>query len=171
MNKPEATKYILLQLCNWYYELNPSKKVSGDNDLSILKSLKLIFFLSTIMNEEETLLGDPFGPFIAMPLGPVEADVYDFFKRNPEIINYQKTFNQNISYDLNEIEKEKINNFIDNLKKINYDLINKSAFYLVDLTHEWDCWKKSFAIAESRGSNSEEMKNNDIINSERYYSY
>ncbi len=172
MDKKEATKYILLQLCNWYYDLNPSKRESGDNDLSILKSLKLIFFLATIENNnQETLLGDPYKSFKAMPLGPVETDVYDFFKENSYIINYHKTFDREISYNLADHEIKKIDSLINELKKINFDLVNKSAFYLVDLTHEWDCWKNSFSVAERNGSSSEDMKIEEIIRSNRYYSY
>ena len=167
MNKDEATKYILQQLCEWYYTLNPSKRVDDKNDLSVLKVLKLIFFLCTIEKDDKYLLDDPFNNFFAMPLGPVETDVYDYLVRHTEMIDFKKTYSKNIKEPLlDQLDRDKIDYYITELKKINYDLINKSAFYLVDLTHEWTCWIEKYKYAENHGKNSERMVLDDIKNAE-----
>lgn len=176
MDKKEATKYILLQLCNWYYDLNPSKRESGDNDLSILKSLKLIFFLCTMENDNhESLLDKGFNKFKALPLGPVETDIYDdFLTPANNYIDYKKIILKNISIDnslLMESEKKFIDNCIILLKKQNVNLINEGAFTLVDLTHEWQCWINAFNEAKSSNQKSKDILARDIKESNKIYSY
>lgn len=173
MNKNEATKYILQQLCEWYYTLNPSKRVDDKNDLSVLKVLKLVFFLSTVGDEDKTLLGNPFDKFVAMPLGPVETDVYQFFLDNSAIINYSKVNSESLSnIDLTVGDKRLIDNAIEELKKKNIELINQDAFYLVDLTHEWTCWINRYNEAKAIGAKSKPISVDDIKNStRRFYTY
>lgn len=173
INKIEATKYILKGLCDWYYELNPSKKEKDNNNLSILKSLKLIFFLSTVTYDGKSLLDNPFDNFFAMPLGPVEEDVYKFFKSSTNIVNYSKTnYHELGTPNLKTEHISLIDNLIEVLKSINIDLINKSAFYLVDLTHEWSCWIDNYKKAELEGKNSLKIPVIDIKNSkEKAYTF
>ena len=173
MNKNEATKYILQQLCEWYYALNPSKRVDDKNDLSVLKVLKLIFFISTVAKDGYSLLGNPFDKFVAMPLGPVETDVYQFFLSNSAIINYSKVNSDSlVNIDLSAADKHLVDNVIEELKKKNIELINQDAFYLVDLTHEWTCWKNRYEEAKAMGAKSKPISVDDIKNStRRFYTY
>jgi|SRR5690554_1296614 len=172
MDKTEATKYILLKFCDWYYELNPSKKENGENDLSILKSLKLIFFLCSIEKDEKTLLDNPFENFKAMPLGPVEKDVYDFFLEENSIIDYNKTYESAIkNISLSVENKELINELFEELKNKNYSLINNSARYLVDLTHEWSCWKNNYTKAKENSSRIYPIAPHEILEDQKIYSY
>lgn len=173
MNKNEATKYILQQLCEWYYTLNPSKRADDKNDLSVLKVLKLIFFLCTIEKDGEYLLDNSFNSFYAMPLGPVETEVYVFLSEHKDMIDFKKTYSEIITeIKLDELNRSKIDNYFTELKRINYDLVNKSAFYLVDLTHEWTCWIEKYKYAENHGRNSERMVIADIKNSDgKYYTF
>lgn len=173
MNKIEATKYILQQLCEWYYALNPSKRVDDKNDLSVLKALKLIFFLATVGEDGRTLLGNPFDKFVAMPLGPVEVGAYNFFLANDSIINNSKVNSSALNdIDLNDQDKELIKDVIQALKEKNIDLINQDAFYLVDLTHEWTCWIDRYREAKAGGAKSKPISVDDIKNStRRFYTY
>lgn len=175
MNKIEATKYILLQLCDWYYELNPEKKESGVNDLTILKSLKLIFLLSIIRKDQQSLnLLDHGFKFNAMPYGPVESDIYSYHKNNllDSISNigveYEKLINVEYIF-LTDEDKKLIDDNIDLLKIENYYLINNSASYLVDLTHLYSSWKKNFNEAKRSGSFSKEIPVEDIKNDYPYF--
>lgn len=162
ISKIEVTKYVLKRLCDWYYELNPNKEASDDNDISILKALKLIFLLSTVEHKNKSLLDNPFNDFVAMPLGPVETGIYSFFKANKHIIDYSKTYTKNLEYDIPLDYLNLVDNLIDVLKLKNIDLINKTAFYLVDLTHEWTCWTEAFALAEQNSLNSFELSTKNI---------
>ena len=75
--KENVTKYVLLELHKWYTSSSSNKET---NDLSMLKSLKLFFLLSTVnLDEEDNLLEKVFNNYYAMPFGPVEDDVYNFF--------------------------------------------------------------------------------------------
>lgn len=50
------------------------------NDLSILKSIKLMFFFSTVSDDGTEALIDNQYNIYAMPLGHVESDIYDAVK-------------------------------------------------------------------------------------------
>ena len=173
MDKLLITKYILLKLGDWFYELNPNRI---DNDLSVLKSLKLIFLLSTIKKDEvDTNLLDLGFKYIAMPYGPVEKDIYDTYQRGELSIisnkgldyNSLKEINfDNIDSDIRQI----IDNNIDLLKKENYYLISNSASYLVDLTHLYNSWKENFNKAKVQGRYSLEIPTQEIKNDKNYYS-
>lgn len=170
MNKIEATKYILLQLCNWYYELNPSKEVSGENDLSILKSLKLIFFLSPLDFNQRKLLDDNF-KFEAWALGPVEVDIYDN-RSNLELdLNNKKTNYQNLlKHSFNELTTEDklfIEKIVFQLKEKNNKLINYSATQLVNLTHKYSSWINNYKTNSSKGDCV--ISKEQIIEEEKYY--
>lgn len=173
MNKEQVTKYILQQFCEWYYEVNPENRINDKNDLSVLKVLKLIFFLATIKKNEQTLLGNPYDNFVAMPLGPVEVDVYNYFLNHTDIINYSNINSEFLSdVILESNDKIIVDNLLNDLKEKNYDLINQDAFYLVDLSHEWTCWLKTYNEAKEEGLKAKKMTINDIKDStRRFYTY
>jgi len=169
MNKIEATKYILLQLCNWYYELNPEKKESGENDLSILKTLKLIFLLSTIKDSNNESLLDKNFEFEAWPLGPVENRIYTnrselFFNDNFRSIDFSSLKDHN--FNLEKHEFSFLKNLIDLLKIKNINLINYSASDLVDITHKYSSWIKCF----KGQTDNKTMERSEIEDKEKFYS-
>lgn len=173
MDKLQITNYILLKLGDWFYELNPNRI---DNDLSVLKSLKLIFLLSTIKKDEENsnLLDLGFS-FKAMPYGPVETDVYKAYQEGKLniISNKGLDYNSLKEIDFESIEpniREMIDKNIDLLKKENYYLISKSASYLVDLTHLYSSWKNNFKKAQAKGNFSVEILTQEIKEEKTYYS-
>lgn len=173
MDKLQITNYILLKLGDWFYELNPNRI---DNDLSVLKSLKLIFLLSTINKENmnSNLLDLEF-TFKAMPYGPVETDIYEAYKSGDLSIISNKGLDYNLLKEINfdSIDpniRKIIDNNIDLLKKENYYLISNSASYLVDLTHLYSSWKNNFKIAQAQGKFSIEIPTQEIKEEETYYS-
>lgn len=139
-NKIVAFEYILYKLNEWYKDNNGEK----ENDLSILKAMKLLFFVSGV-DIGNNLIGT-FDNFQAWQYGHVEADVYKAYsegKLTHLSIDRNKTIFNTIDKDniLNDtIIKEKIDKCIDKIKSINEKLINYDAFRLVDLSHSYLSW-------------------------------
>lgn len=172
--KIQAFEYLVSKLLDWYQESSSSEK---NNDLSILKVLKLTFFTSAVgtsSNTDSSLLDEVFNNYVAMPYGHVESDVYTYIKTgalpNIEINNRQTILNDNYSFDTLDIStKNKIDNSVSLLKSINRDLINLSSFELVDLSHAWYSWQKFYSIAKSKGINSEPIPTDEIKREDKIY--
>ena len=162
-----AFEYSVYQLHNWY------KEVYGDsakNDLSTLKVLKLLFFISAVNSEkdsENTLIDLVFNKFWAMPYGHVESEVYDFIKNkqienvtlnnsSSSILNLENILKLDMKY------KSMIENNIKLLKEINSDLIKYSSIDLVELSHRWYSWQKNYKIALRNNSFSQNIPIDDI---------
>lgn len=169
------TKYILYKFGLWYEE---SVGDCDKNDLSILKSLKLIFLLATInVNKSDKNLINLGFRFAAMPYGPVEVEIYDWYKNNllNDIINIngldfsnlEKFIKDNL---IPENEKTIIDENIDILKSNNYYLVTKSAKYLVDLTHKFSSWKNNYALALRSNKFSQPIPEADLKNDTLHYS-
>lgn len=174
-NKLLITKYILYKFSIWYGEIYGE---NDNNDLSILKSLKLIFLLATInSNKENENLLDMGFEFTAMPYGPVEKEIYDSYKNGllEDVINKNGIKIDNLidiinNNSLNEKDKTVIDNNLILLKSYNYYLISKSASYLVDLTHKFSSWKKNYKLATSAGKYSHDIPKTDIQKDLLHYS-
>ena len=173
MNKLLVTNYILLRLCEWFYQLNPEKK---SNDLSILKSLKLIFILSTIRKDQLGLnLLDHGFTFNAMPYGPVEVDIYREYKNgnlniiSSEGVDFNALKEMSFGSELGEF-KVIIDENLMLLQKENYYLISNSASYLVDLTHLFNSWKVNFKRAKVEGLYSITIPSDEIKEDKQYFS-
>ncbi|HNM25789.1 MAG TPA: hypothetical protein PKL15_10175, partial [Saprospiraceae bacterium] len=79
-NKILAFEFVLNELMDWHKELTGNET---KNDFSILKSLKLLFFVSaarTNSSNHSVLLEDVFTNYVAMPYGHVESDVYAYLR-------------------------------------------------------------------------------------------
>lgn len=166
MLKIQATIYILKKFADWY---KAEGGIIENNDLSVLKSLKLIFLLSTIDCEKDNNLLDLyFNNFVAMPLGPVEFDIYEDFKQsdyiNNKTLNIQKLDNPNF---LNN--NELIDNCIDKLVYKNSKLILMSASDLVDLTHKYSSWIFAYKEAKAMGRAINSMSTELIKREEKFY--
>jgi len=169
--KKQATVYILLQFAEWYKE---EYKVLDSNDLSILKSLKLFFLLSTVNTNKEgqNLIDLGFSKYVAMPFGPVESDVYDFFKEDNYIDKSRLDYNLLQSKDLTNLDsayKSIIDNCFNLLKSINKNIIKLSASLLVDLTHKYSSWIISYNYAIENNMSTKEMSNDMIKAEEKFY--
>lgn len=137
--KIQVFEEILYHLNEWYKERNFGKE---DNDLSILKVMKLLFFVSGV--DSENHLFGIFDRFQAWQYGHVEADIYDYYYRNEGrfknlILDRKKT--DFISTDVIGSDfSQKISESVNKLKKENIDLISYEAFRLVDISHSYISW-------------------------------
>lgn len=171
--KIQAFEYLLSKLLEW----NSKCYLTGDNDLSILKVLKLTFFVSAVgtnKDSQNSLLDSVFNNFVAMPYGHVESDIYSFIKANrlPNFtINNSQTIKiHNVDYkDLDYTIKSKIDKSVAMLQDINSGLIKLSSFDLVDLSHNWYSWQKYFSEAQSRGINSLPIPTYEIKREDKIY--
>lgn len=130
---------ILFHLNEWYQEKNPGK----ENDISILKAMKLLFFVSGA--DTENNLFDVFNRFQAWQYGHVEADIYNFYSERKGVF-------ENFTLDRNKLTfkegyepkdnpfSEKIKGNIQKLKNENPDFIYYEAFRLVDISHSYHSW-------------------------------
>lgn len=165
VDKISVFKEILFHLNEWYKELNPTK----ENDLSILKVMKLLFFVSGV-NQENNLFGI-FDKFQAWQYGHVEADIYNYYSENKGIFgefNLDRfTLKINSSYtSKSNSEFQKIQDDINELKKINLELISYDAFRLVDISHSYSSWDIYYNKLHKRYENI----NKDILTYEpKYY--
>jgi len=167
--KEEVTKYVLLELHKWYTNSSSNKET---NDLSMLKSLKLFFLLSTVnLDKEDNLLNNVFDNYYAMPFGPVEEDVYNFFKNTPEIIDKESLKISNLSSNNDKIAEYKniVDICIEKLKQINDKIITYSASQLVDLTHKYSSWITNYNKALANNSAKGKIPKEEIIKEEKFY--
>jgi hypothetical protein len=161
-------EYILSKLLEWYEH---SKGAKFPNDFSILKSLKLLFFVaaaSSKIKEESLLLNNVFNDFVAMPYGHVESNLYDLIRRvqgdltkyhvdNKELVEKENVEWNDLITELNpEILKE-IVEAINYLRIQNSNLVLLSPFDLVNLSHAWHSWKSHYNKALRNNAKSEKI--------------
>jgi uncharacterized phage-associated protein len=175
--KIEIFEFIVHKLKDWFIEkngLNSLVEFNQKNDFSTLKLLKLHFLVSSIESSVDDKLLNQFS-FYAMPYGPVETEIYNRIKTNPNfksfnVNNYKSIFScndykgdWNDTLLINSIERS-----ISKLKEIDYNLINADAGSLVELTHKWNSWKITYSQARGNGIYSKEMNNELIKNDNKY---
>ncbi|MFJ1364955.1 type II toxin-antitoxin system antitoxin SocA domain-containing protein [Capnocytophaga canimorsus] len=135
--KIQAFEEVLYHLNKWYEEKNPGK----DNDLSILKTMKLLFFVSGV--DPKNHLFEVFNDFQAWQYGHVEAEVYNEYSVRKGVFNYFK-LDRNRLFICKEYHKVAehsiIKQNVEELKKLNPDLVSYDAFRLVDISHSYDSW-------------------------------
>lgn len=157
-----------------YFLINALSKLgSTKNDFSILKTQKLLFFTVAAQSNINTnyLLGESlFDNFRAYQYGPVEHTIYTSLKSRQNQLDLIKIDNRGteilIKRDINEI-KQKLAKELDNqivgsidlalneLIKINANILNYSAFNLVELSHRWKCWSNNYLSFDTEISFSE----------------
>ncbi|MCS3556621.1 MULTISPECIES: hypothetical protein [unclassified Sphingobacterium] len=125
-----------------------------DNDLSILKCVKLCFFFSTVEDEEGDSLLETFNDIYAMPLGHVEASIYSAMKND----NYRFFSFDRVKTSL-KVDRLSFDNFDQEIKIIvdrkfqilltkNPNLLFMSAYDLVELSHQWFSWRYFYSEAK-----------------------
>lgn len=137
-NKIQVFEEVLYHLHSWYKEKHPDK----ENDISILKAMKLLFFVSGA--DTENNLFNVFD-FQAWQYGHVEADIYNAYsEKKGDFDNFKLDRNKLIFKDGYEPKdnpfSEKIKGNIQKLKNENPDLIYYEAFRLVDISHSYLSW-------------------------------
>lgn len=168
-NSIEIFKNVVFQLRDWYIQKAgiSAEQFDENNDFSILKLIKLHFFVISINSENDDFLLEQ-NEFWAMPYGPVETTIYSQIRNN-------KNFNEFIlSNDKIKFSHEKpfidarietlINNSISILLDLEPRLLYTDAGTLVDLTHKWHCWRKNYSLARAKNTYSSIIPKEDIIN-------
>lgn len=180
MDKYLSFEYFLKGIWDWYYEAFPEKnQAENENDLSILKCLKLLFLATAAEVDErekdsnDLLIEGTFNRFSALPLGHVESEIYSHIRGKQGVLTYftltrEKLIRTNVDFhtDLAEVNTAGIDFSIHALRKRNPALIKMRAYELVDLTHKWASWR----ILYKKEHGSAPIPNN-IIKSERKYFY
>ena len=162
MDKKIAFEYFLFELMNWNIEAKRLTSFDERNDLSILKSLKLLFFTVAIDSKNpESLLENTFDNFHAMPLGHVELDIYNQYK-NLDSFSLDRSSLQMKNKSWEDIttyfhstfidKKSNIKKAVTHLKQVKSSLILESAFDLVELSHTWNSWISTFNSSHSKRS-------------------
>lgn len=171
--KIQGFEYLLFKLNEWH------KTVTGEdsNDIGVLKSLKLLFFVSAVnssVENDKSLIDNLFDNFVAMPYGHVESDVYNDLKNdshsNINITRYSSSIKE--SFDKNLLTKElrdSIDSSIEKLRQINNNLVACPTFDLVDLSHRWFSWKTYFKMAKENGLYSMAIPGSIIKNEEKFF--
>lgn len=166
-NKIIYFEEVLYHLYEWYKEKNPEGE---DNDLSILKVMKLLFFVSGVVKSDN--LFEIFDKFQAWQYGHVEADIYnDYFRREGVFENFRIDRNKlektNYHYSPNNNDdSKKIKKSIDELKKENPDIISYDAFRLVDISHSYHSWNIYYNKLKKR---YKDMEKEMLIYEPKYY--
>lgn len=163
-------EYIVYRLVEWYKEVVSNNQEKIDRHFSRLTTLKLLFFVSSIKDEQNCNkdLLDIFNKFYAMQYGPVEADVYTAIvhsKTKKYALGTRKLTICTPTMDfgtLNQVLIKDVDNAIDLLKKKNPQIISYNASQLINISHKWDAWKNAMGVANILGKGSEPMSIADI---------
>jgi uncharacterized phage-associated protein len=175
MTKEDKIPYVdftIRSLLKWHNDF--CKKDS--NDLSTLKVLKLIFFVTAVdthSDSQDSLLDTVFDNFYAMPYGHVESDVYSIIKESMiegvSTNNKNTTIFSNMTCTLDKTISNKIENSINKLKELNPHLIELTSFDLVELSHSWYSWQYFYSLAQKQGLNSLEIENSVIKEEDKIF--
>lgn len=172
MNKKEqAFVYLIDQLIEWHKFLATDGKGILDT-FTKLKIIKLLFFATAIDSDKDNELINLFDNFVAMPMGPVESDIYNSINNNritKYIISDGRLTINNVETPIDQSVESMIDLAISKLKAINLNLILYTAFDLVDLTHRWDCWKITYSYAKANGKGSMPIPANLIRSSDKFF--
>lgn len=181
-NKILSFEYVLKCLLEWHKEESHSN--NNTNDISILKALKLLFFVSaarTIKDTPNLLLDDVFNDYRAMPFGHVESGILNAIKDRDGRLTYYIINNQsttliegakpeNIKQEIGVDIANEINASIEYLKRKNPRLILMSQFELVDLSHIWFSWKHYFDQGKKVGLRSFPIPSDAIKEEDKIFS-
>ncbi len=169
--KRELYEYMLKGFVDWFCQRKRIgvEAFNENNDLSKLKIVKLTFFTSAIKfgQDEQFDLLETFNNFHAMPLGPIESDLLNAhnqgtlkrFKVDTKrltIVSDPEGLGVSFS-SLPSEQKAMIDEAIRELVRINPRMIEYYPMQLVDISHEWSCWKYQFQIAKLKGKLSDRI--------------
>jgi hypothetical protein len=172
INKTRCFEYVLKCLLMWHKEVTGSK----ENDLSILKVMKVLFFVCAV-REDSIILENVFNNFYAMAYGHVEKDILETIKNTGGVLSCYTidarqvtAANNAISFkDVSEEIKDDINASIQALKSKNPKMITLSQFDLVKLSHAWYSWQHFYDQAKRDGTFAAFIPTSFIKNEDKVY--
>lgn len=163
--KIKAFDYMLQQFDQWRTDYFKSHNIPV-KPLSRLIVLKLLFLTAAPKTNKGKDLLDIFDNFYALPYGPVESDIYNAIQENllPSYHIKERTVEKKTlqPYKQKDPLIIKITNAIQELKKVNPNIIGLNSFELVEITHKWDSWNRSIKFAEFMGRSSAKMLTESI---------
>jgi len=187
--------YIVYKLDKWYKEENNIS--NNENNFSLLKIMKLLFFVVTasieidksdnkssnlLINNDKKLNNFLFDKFSALPLGHVESEIYNNIK-SKELQNFVEITieKSSIIENLVNVESEIYNQGLIDLKQIidgsieflknkNSKLILESHSQLIDLSHKHFSWVYYFDMARKFNKSSQQIPNDIIIKEHKFFS-
>lgn len=172
--KIKAFEYLIQQLIVWFKESKPG--VDYSTDFTKLKLTKLLFFTTAVNTSERNQgLLEVFDNYWALPFGHVESDVYNnlditaYFDITKNGLTTKGELPANYFNEINEyipLLEESLNC----LKKENFELIQYTAFDLVELSHSWQSWQSIFNLARSHNKSSMKIPNSLIQAEPKFFS-
>jgi hypothetical protein len=169
--KSDCFQYSMHLFLEWHKE---KKGHEWPNDLSILKTMKLLFFMVAADSTpagDGVLLKQVFTDFRALPYGHVEGEIYSEINRcHGKFSHFTIDTNETRRIEgagmdeltIEEEYKHAMDQAIHTLKIQNPDLIVMKPFDLVELSHQWFSWKSNFMKARKENKYSREIPAEDI---------
>ena len=142
IDKGDVFSYVQLELLKWYSDKNEI----ANNDLSKMKSIKLLFFVCAC--SDDMCLFDIFDEFHAWKNGPVEETVYGLINGNK--LNYIKIDTSHTEVlnsqtpNIPQNSKKIVDSSIVKLKERNYDMVSMRVFDIVEISKRWISWQIAF---------------------------
>ncbi len=125
----------------------------NESEFDRLKKMKLLYFFCALSSQRPEFYGI-FDNFYALPLGPVESDVYTVEKKKEKPI-----IEDFISVELKEKIILAIRSIVSSLPLI----FKADSWRLVELSHESKVWQEAFKLAKSQGKLSEKMNQEGLL--------
>ena len=174
-HKDFSFEFFLYKLIEWYRQSVPSDPQCVS--LTRIKILKLLFFTSVIKTEDGHDLLDIFDNFYAMQHGPVESDIYNsisanqfrFYSFDGISLKLPSNITDESFHDLDDETKQNICNSLKELKKVNSRIVGYDPFKLVELSHQWNSWKRTYEVAGLMGKGREKMSLKLIKEDEQFF--
>ena len=167
--KLELFEYVVYKLDQWYRETNNGKPLQ----ITKLRLQKVLFLLCAVnANKEKKGLLTIFTNFAALPLGPVEMDVYDAMNSNKFVhIHFNENecvlekMNDDTFSSIEKSYKELVDKAIIALRSKNRNYLVMPIYELVELTHLWSAWKTAQMMGEIIGRERVKISANEICDS------
>ena len=166
-HKDLSFEFFLYKLIEWYRQSVPSDPQCVS--LTRIKILKLLFFTSVIKTEDGHDLLDIFDNFYAMQHGPVESDIYNSISANQFRFYSFDGISLKLPSNITDESKQNICNSLKELKKVNSRIVGYDPFKLVELSHQWNSWKRTYEVAGLMGKGSEKMSLKLIKEDEQFF--
>lgn len=169
MTKNDLFEYVVYKLDQWYKETHEGQTLQ----ITKLRLQKILFLLCAVnATKDQKRLLLVFNRFAALPLGPVELDIYEAMKDNQfSHIHFDGDdcrvgALERVSFKTIDAEnRQMVDEAVVALKAKGRNYLTMPIFDLVDLTHQWSVWQTAKLVADIFGHKSETMSADDICGS------
>lgn len=169
MTKNDLFEYVVYKLDQWYKETHEGLTLQ----ITKLRLQKILFLLCAVnATKDQKGLLIVFDRFAALPLGPVELDIYEAMKDNQfSHIHFDgddcraETLERVSFEEIDAKNRQLVDDAVVALKAKKRNYLTMPIFDLVDLTHQWSAWQTAKLVADIFGHKSEAMSAEDICGS------